>query len=589
MLVGFSLFTGVAVLIGAVHRGLLEQWFWSAVCLGYALVALTTPLLLRRLGTISVPSAMLLAAGMVAIGLLALGDEGLTISQTWWSPFYAVLAIYLLGMRYGIWYVGAVFLIVTLDYLSMDGGWYLFGPIPLANDSLAVLLANCIALGLFGLIAYLHEVAQKRAMGELADALLETEKNERQLESVLESTTAAICSLDMDLELLAFNSSFAALIGGESPLAVGDRLSKFKADPRVARWLSEVDEVLSGGGSRRIEDDPEAAKGRRRETVIHPIVLDGGRIIGVTLFSEDIEDRKQAEEERRRLHQELVQVSREAGMASVASEVLHTVGNVLNSVGVSAAMMNTQVERLRSANLEQVVALLDEHIDDLESFLNEDPRGSRMLELLRALANHFVEQERQLNEEGAALKEGVDQLTKVLRAQQAFARQVGVIQTCTVEELIDMAMSLQSPSWAQRGIAIERDLKPVPQLRTDRHRVLEILLNLIGNARHALRDCDRPDKRLLLRAEPAGEERVRIVVEDNGVGVDPEVAPKLFQLGFTTKPEGNGLGLHAGANAARLLGGTLSFESDGVGKGARFTLELPVEAPKELLESVAEQ
>ncbi|WP_428261730.1 sensor histidine kinase [Haliangium sp.] len=540
--------------------------------------AALSPLVLRR--TQSVEAAgMLLLTACLSVGVLVIfTQEGMEYSMTWIRPMYVVIAIYLLGPRYGVIFLVGYGAVACVDYALLEPGAALSAG-GSGRSMFATAVSNCIGLVLITLVFYVYAVAQRRTMGELADALVATEKNERQLESVLESTSAAICSLDRGLRLRAVNHTFTDLVGNNR-LAVGDRLSEYCSGPRVARWLAEAEAVLAGAGIRRIEDDGGEV-GDRRETVLHPIVVDGREVVGVTLFSEDIEHRKLVEEERRRLHEELAQASREAGMSTVATEVLHTVGNVLNSVGVSASMMQMEVARMRSASLDQAVALMEQHREELPLFLQQDPRGRGVLELLRALAVHFSERERLLAEEGRALKDGVEQLSRMLRAQHTYARQGGVGELCSVAELVDVAMSLHAPSWARYGITVERHLEELPPLVTNRNRVIEIFVNLIGNARHALESCDHPDKRLVLRGEPVGEDRVRIVVEDNGVGIAPEVMPKLFELGFTTKAEGTGLGLHAGANAARHLGGRLSCESDGPGKGARFILELPVAPPHE--------
>ncbi|WP_428261736.1 sensor histidine kinase [Haliangium sp.] len=545
------------------------------------LLAFSLPLLMRWLGSIAVPAAVMLSSGLLTIGASALSDEGFAISMTWWGLWHTGMAMYLLGARFGAWFVGMYVSLVCVDYVAMTQDWRLFEGTSIPRDSVSWLVSEGTALMCVGLLFYVYEVAQRRTMGELTDTLLVTEENERRLESVLESSTAAICSLDTELRLMAFNPAFADMMAGACGRApmIGARMSEYGDEPRVAQWLSEVEAVLTGRGRRRIED-VAVEGGRRRETVIHPIAL-GERVIGVTLFSEDIEDRKQMEEERRRLHQELTQVSREAGMASVASEVLHTIGNVLNSVGVSAMMMQAEIKELRSVSLDQAVALMEAHADDLPGFLRHDPQGRRVLALVRALGSHVGAQEQRLRAEGAALQQGVEQLTRVLRAQQVYTRRGGTIETCTAAELVELALSLHAPSWTRAGITIERALQALPPLRIDRNRVIEILVNLIANARRALEDSDRPDKRLVLRAERASAGRVRLVVEDNGVGIAAEAMPKLFELGFTTKADGTGLGLHAGANAARSLGGTLRCESEGVGEGARFILELPVEPVKD--------
>lgn len=170
-------------------------------------------------------------------------------------------------------------------------------------------------------------------------------------------------------------------------------------------------------------------------------------------------------------------------------------------------------------------------------------------------------------------------MTRVIHAQQSHARSLGVLELVSVEALVDEALELQGLSWAELGIVVERQIPPLPPLHIDKHRVIEILVNLVGNARDALRDSGRPLKRLFLRAESgdgAGDgERVRIHIEDNGIGVDAAHRGELFRLGFTTKRNGSGIGLHSSANAAQQLGGSMSFHSEGAGHGAVFTLELP--------------
>ncbi|WP_428261734.1 sensor histidine kinase [Haliangium sp.] len=563
-----------------------REWVWASFSIVFVLLAFSLPLLMRWLGSVAVPAAVLLSTCLLTVLGLSLTDEGFVLSRTWWVLFHTGMAIYLIGIRYGMLFMGMFLSILVADYLAMTTGWRLFDGLTVPLDSISWLVSDGTALVTLGLLFYVHEVAQRRTMGELTNTLLEAEQKERRLESVFESTSAAICSLDAELRLVAFNRPFADLMSGgfgASP-TIGCQLSEYEVEPRLARWVSEAKTVLTEGERRRFEDDVGEGE-RRYETIIHPVVLDDGRVIGATLFSEDIEARKQTEEERKRLHQELSQASREAGMASVASEVLHTVGNVLNSVGVSAAIWRSKVEALRSNDLAQVVTLLESHRGDLAGFLKQDPHGRQVLALLRALAVHMSAQERRLRDEGSTLKEGVEQLTRVLRAQQTHTRRSGAIEACTAAELIDVALSLQSSTWAQWGIAIERDVQPLPPLRTDRHQVIEILVNLIANARRALTDCERSDKRLVLRAASAGEGWVRLVVDDNGVGVAAEVVPKLFKLGFTTQAEGTGLGLHAAASAARRLGGTLRCESEGAGQGARFILELPTQAPARLVDT----
>lgn len=123
--------------------------------------------------------------------------------------------------------------------------------------------------------------------------------------------------------------------------------------------------------------------------------------------------------------------------------------------------------------------------------------------------------------------------------------------------------------------SVERDFRPAPPVRVDKHKILQILTNLLRNAKHAVEDFGRPAGRIAVTIDADGE-RSRIAVTDNGVGIAPENLTRIFRHGFTTKKNGHGFGLHSGANAAKEMSGRLSVHSAGPGTGATFTLELPV-------------
>jgi signal transduction histidine kinase len=114
-------------------------------------------------------------------------------------------------------------------------------------------------------------------------------------------------------------------------------------------------------------------------------------------------------------------------------------------------------------------------------------------------------------------------------------------------------------------------------LLVDRHKLLQILINLLSNARHALREARAAEKHVIIRVQKGEGRRLRLQVEDNGVGIAEEHRERLFTQGFTTKSDGHGFGLHTSALAAAEMGGTLTASSGGPGRGATFTLELPVD------------
>ncbi len=162
--------------------------------------------------------------------------------------------------------------------------------------------------------------------------------------------------------------------------------------------------------------------------------------------------------------------------------------------------------------------------------------------------------------------------------QQSYAKVSGVFENLPAEQLVEDAIAMNMGAFERHGVTVERDFASVPLVCVDRHKVLQILINLIRNAKYALDDSQRADKRLTIRIALGTEQKVRVVLTDNGIGISPENLTRIFSHGFTTRTNGHGFGLHSGANAAHEIGGSLSAESEGVGRGATFTLELPIAA-----------
>ena len=156
-----------------------------------------------------------------------------------------------------------------------------------------------------------------------------------------------------------------------------------------------------------------------------------------------------------------------------------------------------------------------------------------------------------------------------------------VIEAFEVSTMLDDALKLNSPSFERHGITVERHFADLPEILIDKHRVMQILFNLVKNARESLLEAPRDVRRLVLRTY-VDDERLRIEIEDSGVGIASENLNRVLSHGFTTKKSGHGFGLHSCANAAKEMGGSLTVFSDGPGTGATFTLDLPF-APAEAL------
>ena len=269
----------------------------------------------------------------------------------------------------------------------------------------------------------------------------------------------------------------------------------------------------------------------------------------------------------------LIDASRKAGMADVAGSVLHNVGNVLNSVNVSAELLLQLVRSSKGVMLDKALALWRAQPDPVR-FLAEDARGATLIDYLLALSKTLGEERASAIKELAHLARNVEHIKVIVGAHQSLVRAGGVIEELALDSLIDDAIQTRAASHSKHRIAVERDYAVHPRLHVDRHRLLQILINLLINAEHAVKQCSG-EHRITLRTRHVGEEQVAIEVEDNGVGIAAENMSKLFTHGFTTKPDGHGFGLHSSACAAQEIGGRITAHSGGSGAGARFTVIVP--------------
>ena len=311
-----------------------------------------------------------------------------------------------------------------------------------------------------------------------------------------------------------------------------------------------------------------------------PLRDESGAIVGLVGIGRDITTLKENEQKIDALHRQLLEASRSAGMAEVATGVLHNVGNVLNSVNISAGILAKRLHASKVDAVSKLARLLREQGANLARFLTEDERGRKVPVYVEQLAGH-LEQER--NEMGRELDElvlNVDHIKEIVAMQQNYAQVSGVVETVELPELLEDAFKIHGGAYTRHGITLERDYQKVPPLLVDKHTVLQILVNLLHNAKYACDSANRPDKRVSVHIRPAGEDRVQVEVTDNGVGIASENLTRIFSQGFTTRKGGHGFGLHSGSLGAKQLGGSLIVRSDGLGQGATFILELPIQPPQ---------
>lgn len=280
-------------------------------------------------------------------------------------------------------------------------------------------------------------------------------------------------------------------------------------------------------------------------------------------------------DELREAQAELVTTARRDGMAEIATNVLHNVGNVLNSVNVSAQVLYEKVHTSKGPGVAKVVQLMKEHPDDLGDFISSDPKGRALPDYLDKLADALAVEQQGMIAELAQLTRRIDHIKEIVATQQSYAGNASVLEPGSLRELVEDVVRICDVSLARHHITLIKEFSDIPQMPLDKHRVLQILVNLINNAKQALDAGVNRPPRIVLRLKVVDDGRVRVEVEDNGEGIAQDNLARVFEHGFTTRVDGHGFGLHSCILAAHEMGGELTAQSAGPGQGALFILELP--------------
>jgi signal transduction histidine kinase len=293
-------------------------------------------------------------------------------------------------------------------------------------------------------------------------------------------------------------------------------------------------------------------------------------------FEAEILERARVQDALTDAQEKLIAASRQAGMAEVAASVLHNVGNVLNSANVSVQMIVQTLASSRVSRFVDAGKLLEKNSTNLAEF-SATPQGKALPDYIGKLAMHAVEEHQHVLGEAKRVSEHLEHIRTIVSRQQGIARSGGRRELVELSMLVEQALSLGENALGSARVQIVREFSTVSAAMLDKHLALQVLVNLIRNAYHAVLASDQSDKTITLRIEGRPSRMVRVSVEDNGIGISGENMTKLFSFGFTTKSDGNGFGLHHSASTAHQMGGSLSVVSMGEGKGAAFLLDLPLD------------
>jgi PAS domain S-box-containing protein len=416
------------------------------------------------------------------------------------------------------------------------------------------------------------EIVQRRE----AESILN--KSELHYRSLTEAVPVGVYRADINGLYLYTNELWSKITGLVATKAFGLGWTKaLHADDReriCSKWAAAVQSQQSFQAEYRFHHEDGVIKWVYGQVVTEK--TEEGSVSGYVGTITDITERKKVEEEREQLQQQLINFSRQAGMAELATGVLHNVGNVLNSINVSATVLAEQLKKNSVDSLAKASDLIQHHVADLGHFVVEDERGKHFPQFLHQLVNKLKSEQVTWTTELEAMTRNINHIKEIVNLQQSYARVSSIKEEVLLETLAEDALRAIDVSMLHHDIELVREFEPIAPLLTDKHKVLQILVNLLSNAKQALRDSALVERRLIVRIfQPTGN-RIAVEVADTGVGISKSHLPRIFEHGFTTKPDGHGFGLHSCGLMAKELGGELTVHSEGLGGGATFRLELPL-------------
>jgi PAS domain S-box-containing protein len=415
-------------------------------------------------------------------------------------------------------------------------------------------------------------------INDVASHLRATTVSKRYLDEVLQSMVDTLVVVDTDANIVTVNRATIERLGYPEKQLIGQPASLICIDEGYQLTGSRLNHLLGN----QTQQDHELHY-RTSDGDLIPISFSGspirdntGEIVGYVCIGKDITERKRAESEREHLNQKIVETSRQAGMAEVATGVLHNVGNVLNSVNMSASLVVDTVKRSKVAGLTKAMGLIGEHKSDLSSFLTEDDRGKQLPDYLIQLSEHLSSEQMSIIGELDSLTNNINHIKEIINMQQSYSKVTGVMEAVNLGKVVDEALRLNAVAIEKHGIQVRRVVDYVPDTFTDRHKILQILVNLVANAKDAMADRDETRILTVRLFQQKEDQSLVIEVSDTGHGIANETMKRIFTHGFTTKQSGHGFGLHSAALAAKELGGSLTANSNGEGHGATFTLSIPL-------------
>lgn len=381
----------------------------------------------------------------------------------------------------------------------------------------------------------LGQVAQ--AFDEMAAAV---ERLTRRTQLILEAVSEAIVGVDGGERVTFVNPVAATLLGVSASDLVGRSLHGVlrEATPTAGEGCP-LCAALDGGA---VQQSPDGVLARPDGAAV-PVEYtctprrDGGRAAGAVVALKDISRRKRAEQDRQRRRDSLHQRDKLASMATLLADVAHELNNPLTVIIAGSTLLR---DATRDAGVRRRAELLEQAAE----------RCALTIRNFLALVRQYPATREEI---------ALERIVKETLALVAYQLEVDEIS-------VDVTLPREAPPvWA------------------DPHQLHQVLLNLVTNARHALRTTPPPRRLSITLRHDAQARRAVLEVADSGPGVAPELRGLVFRPFFTTKSpeEGTGLGLALCHDIVTAHGGAIRVDT-APGGGALFVVELPLDRPEQI-------
>ncbi|MEA2096362.1 MAG: tetratricopeptide repeat-containing sensor histidine kinase [Candidatus Cloacimonadota bacterium] len=270
----------------------------------------------------------------------------------------------------------------------------------------------------------------------------------------------------------------------------------------------------------------------------------------------------------------LTDTAHRAGMAEIATGILHNVGNVLNSVKVSSQILKEKIKSSKVNNLQKVLSIIEEHTDNLGEYISSDEKGKMLPPYLLKVGTALKDEQNNSLEELSNLHKGINHIEEIIAVQQSYAGVSGLIEKVKLSKMMDDILKMHSEIFRKYKIKITKEYSKTEPILIEKGKLIQVFVNLLKNAKESL-EAKEKDRIIIINIlEDKGYQVIEIV--DNGMGIVEKNLRRIFSYGFSTKKDGKGFGLHTSVLAMTEMKGKLIAESEGKGKGAKFIVSIPV-------------